>query len=394
MASSSKKKSFWKSFGARLTTVREAMGHMRESKQRSFEKAQVPSLKGKGVQRMVIDIPAVTVARSTAAFLLVLILFYFIYDIRGTLLILFISFLFAAALDPLIDYCKARGVPRAASVLGVYVILFILVGLFVSNLVTLVAAQVSGIADGVGQFVANLGSGNYSSFPFAAELRPYVERFYETVDVQAAAVNLQDWFGVVYDQLISFSFGLFNLLLVMVITFFLTVDEGAIEKFFSALAPAQYADYISTRLTAVKDQIGLWLRGQLLVSIISALLSYVGLVIMGIEYALTLSIIAGIAMIVPGIGRSIAWVLTFPIVFNQSPTLALWMSIYYLILQQFEANVLATYVMNKAVGLHPIIIIVAILIGGQYLQLMGLVLAVPMATTLSIFVKDYVRTKG
>jgi predicted PurR-regulated permease PerM len=167
------------------------------------------------------------------------------------------------------------------------------------------------------------------------------------------------------------------------------VEERAIQNFFQSLFPSKYSKYISTRLEAVKDQIGYWLRGQLLLSLISAFITYIGLLIFGVDYALTLSVIAGLAMVIPVIGRVFAWVIAFPIVFNQSPLLSLWMSLYYLFLQQVENNVLVPYIMNRAVGLSPIIIIIAMMIGGQYLGILGLVLSIPIATTVAIFVRDY-----
>jgi predicted PurR-regulated permease PerM len=142
-------------------------------------------------------------------------------------------------------------------------------------------------------------------------------------------------------------------------------------------------------LEAVKDQVGYWLRGQFLVSVICGVLTYIPLALLGVNYALTLSVIAAISMVIPVIGRVFAWLLAFPIVFNQSPTLSLWMTVVYFVLQQIELNFIIPYVMNRAVGLSPIILMIAMMIGGQYLGILGLVLSIPVATTAAIFVKDY-----
>lgn len=365
-----------------------SLKRMKDKKRRTFAKAKVPHLNNKNRESTVIDIPPAVVARSTVIVLLVLLAFFFLYNLWSILLILFVSFLFAAALDPLVDRLEEYRVPRALSVLGIFVLVFALGGIFVSNVAELIVEQVHGIASTVGAFVDGTGvifGGNYGET---------IDQLFATVDVQQAANQLQQWFGVLYEQLLSFSFGLVNLLIVLVLTFFMAVEEESIENFFRSLFPSRYADYITTRMEAVKDQIGLWLRGQLLVSIIAAAVSYVGLAVMGIEYALTLSLIAGISMVIPVVGRFFAWIVTFPIVFNQAPSLALAMSIYYLVVQQFENNLIVPYIMNKAVGLNPIVIIIAMMVGGHYLGLIGLVLAVPVATTLSIFVKDYANSKS
>lgn len=386
-----RKKSGWfQGFSHWAGGLKDAMKGMKAQKKLSFLSAEVPHLKGsQKEQRMVVDVTSVSVAKGAAVVLLMLLLFYFLYNISGILLIFFISFLFAAALDPLIDRLEDWKIPRPLSMLLVYIVLFLFAGFFVTQVVTLVAEQVIGIAQSVGDFVSNGEIGGLANMPFGKQIQPYVDQFLQTVDVQAAASQLQSAFQILSTQLVSLSIGLFNLLIVLVLSFFMVVEEKSIDEFVQSVFPSKYAQYISTRMVAVKDQVGLWLRGQLMVSIIAGVLSYVGLAIMGIDYALTLSLIAGIGMVIPVVGRFFAWVVTFPIVFNQSPGLALWMSIYYLIIQQFENNLIVPYVMNKAVGLNPIIIIFALMVGGQYLGVLGFVLAIPIATTIAIFVRDY-----
>ena len=338
---------------------------------------------------MVVDLSTASVAKSTLVVLLVFSLLYLVYQISSILMLFFVAFLLAAAFDPYVDRMQKSNIPRSIGILIVYLILFGVLVFFVTNVVSLIADQVLAIAQSVGHFFSNLTNQPSTQYPFASQLKPYIEQFVNSVDVKTAVSQLQNAFQIVSTQLLSISFGLFNLMIVLVLTFFMVVEEDAIEKFFLSLAPSKYALYVSTRLEAVKDQIGHWLRGQLLVCFVSGFLTYVGFALMGVQYALTLSIIAGIGMIVPVIGGIFAWVIAFPIVFNQSPALSLWMTIYYAILQQFEANLLIPYVMNRVVGLSPIIIIFAMMVGGQFMGVLGLILSIPVATTITIFVKDY-----
>lgn len=377
--------SFLSSLSGRYRAFRHKVNEMKKQKELALAEASIPVHEPK--ERMSVDLNPASVAKSAVAVLLIVLLFYFVYETRGIILTVFVAFLLAAALDPLVDLMQKWRLPRSLSVLIIYAVLCVFAGLFITNLVTLIASQVVEIAQNVGQFVTNVT--NESKLPFATQLKPYFDQFYQTVDLQAAASQLQNALKIVADQLLSISIGLLNLLMVLILTFFMTVEEQAIEDFFQSLFPSKYTKYISTRLEAVKDQIGYWLRGQLFLSLIAAGLTYVGLLIFGVNYALTLSVIAGLAMVIPVIGRVFAWVIAFPIVFNQSPLLSLWMSLYYLFLQQIENNILVPYIMNRAVGLSPIIIIIAMMIGGQYLGILGLVLSIPIATTVAIFVRDY-----
>lgn len=363
-------------------------------KENPHQKKQHPKINDKSKvisEKMELHINPFSIAKATAMVLVMVLLLVFAYDIRNILVIFFISFLLAAAFDPLIDYMSRWKVPRTLGILIVYVVVLMGLGIFITNVVSLVAEQVTAIAKNVQHFVINFDRASILEWPFGPQIKPYVDQFLETVDIETAALQLQSAFQLISTQLVSISLGLMNVLIVLILTFFMTVEEKTMERFFLSLFPSRYGQYISGRLTAIKDQIGLWLRGQLLVSIVAALISYVGLVIMGVNYALTLSFIAGLAMVIPVVGRLFAWFVTFPIVFNQAPLLSLWMSIYYLVVQQFENNLIVPYIMNRAVGLSPIIIIFAMMVGNQYLGILGLILAVPVATTVALFVKDYVE---
>lgn len=345
-------------------------------------------LKKRDFPKTVVDITPSSVAKSALVVLLMLLLVYFLWQISNILVIFFVAFLLAAALDPLIDQLQARKIPRSLAVVAIYIIALVLIGIVITNLVDIIASQVSEIATKIGDFVTSL-TNDGGNFPYETQIRPYLEQFYHTVDLQTAASQFQSALTLISTQLLNISFGLVNLLLVLILTFFMTVEEKAIQDFFLSLFPSRHALYISSRLEAVKDQIGHWMRGQILVSIISAILTYICLVILGVEYALTLSVIAGLCMVVPLIGRVFAWIIAFPIVFNQSPLLSLWVTVLYFGLQQIEVNIIVPYIMQKVVGISPIIVIFALMVSYQYLGILGLVLSIPVATSVSIFVKDY-----
>ncbi|MCC7432610.1 AI-2E family transporter [Candidatus Peregrinibacteria bacterium] len=222
---------------------------------------------------------------------------------------------------------------------------------------------------------------------------------YQAIDIKVVAVQLQDSLQLVSSQILNLggnlwsvllqvSNGLFNLILVLILVFFMTVDEQALENFSISLFPERYSLYISKRLEMIKTKIGQWIRGQILISLVAAFITFIGLSIAGVEFSLLISVITGICMIVPVFGRVVAAILALPIVLNQSPALALFLIIFYFAVSQVENNILVPLLMNKAVGLSPIIIIFALMVGFQFMGVLGLVLAIPVATIVSIFAKD------
>ncbi|MFC1750524.1 AI-2E family transporter [Pseudomonadota bacterium] len=381
---------WYKSAKERVEEVKSRMKEIKEEKKIEFAEARVTSGANKG--RMTLELSPANIAKTAATILIVLLLFYFLFEIRGILLIFFIAFLLAAALDPLVDKLQENKVPRSISVLSIYILAFLLLGVFATKVFGLLLDQTVEIVGSLEGFVTHIKE-NGGTFPFSEQIGPFINETINAVDVQTVAANYREAFNIVSNQLLSISIGLFNLLIVLVLTFFITVEEESIDDFMLSLFPKKYGKYIITRMTAIKDQIGLWLRGQLMVSIVAAIISYIGLAALGVDYALTLSIIAGFSMVIPVIGRGVAWLLTLPIVLNQDPWLALWMSVYYLAIQQVENNFLVPYIMNKAVGLSPIIIIFAMMVGGHYLGVLGLILSIPIATTVAIFVRDFVARK-
>ena len=109
------------------------------------------------------------------------------------------------------------------------------------------------------------------------------------------------------------------------------------------------------------------------------------------NYAATIALVAGFTELIPYAGPFIAWLIALPIVANQSLSLVLWMTILMYVVQVLENNLLVPVVMQRAVGMSPIFVMFAMLVGFEFLGILGMVLAVPVATTVAIFVKDYAQ---
>ncbi|MGL5830645.1 MAG: AI-2E family transporter [Candidatus Altimarinota bacterium] len=350
-------------------------------------------------RRVKVELSALSIAKSTAAILMVLLLAYFILNISNVLILFFIAFFIAAALDPLIDVLQRFRIPRVLGLGLVYIVSFVLIALMIASLLPVIADQLVGIARMTNDVIVGISTQGQSNYPFAEQIKPLIDELYAAIDVKALALQLQNSLQLVSTQIVSLggnlwsvlmfiTNGLMNLLLIAILVFFMTVDEKAVENFCISIFPNKYSEYISDRMQMVKTKIGHWIRGQFLVCVISGVATFIGLAVMGIEYSVILSVIAGVMMVIPVFGRVFAWLIALPIVLSQSPILALYMTIFYLAISQVENNIMVPLLMNKAVGLSPILIIFALLVGGQFLGLLGLVLAIPMATIIAIFLKD------
>lgn len=144
----------------------------------------------------------------------------------------------------------------------------------------------------------------------------------------------------------------------------------------------------------MQSKIGLWLRGQLILSFIIFLLIYVALSILGVKYALILALVAGMTEFVPYLGPILAAVPAIILVFAQSGfVMALFVAIIYYLVQLIENNIIVPKVMQKVVGLNPIVSIAVLMIGFNLGGVVGAILSIPVATAVSVFVKDVFDNK-
>jgi predicted PurR-regulated permease PerM len=143
----------------------------------------------------------------------------------------------------------------------------------------------------------------------------------------------------------------------------------------------------------VQRKMGLWLRGQLILCLIIFALTYLGLSILGVKYALILALIAGLTEFIPYLGPFLGGVPAVFLAFTQSPTLAIFVAILYIIVQQIENNFLTPKIMEKAVGLNPIVSIAAIMVGFSIGGVIGALLSIPVATAAVVVIQDLLHKK-
>ncbi len=138
---------------------------------------------------------------------------------------------------------------------------------------------------------------------------------------------------------------------------------------------------------------GAWVRGQLFLSLVIGVLVYIGLFLLNVPYALTLAIAAGVLEVVPVIGPIVASIPGILLAFTISPVLALGVAVMYFVVQQLENHLIVPQVMGRAVGLNPLVVILAIAVGSRLLGIMGALLAVPLTVVLQIIVLEVLLEK-
>ncbi len=352
-----------------------------------------------GAEKIIFYFSLSNVAKATIVVISMIVLSQFLGEIGHILLIFFISVLFASALNPSVTALERYKIPRALSVLVMYFILLFVLGYFISQLIPLVATQLIDFAKSLNDVVDKFSQGTVH-LPFGKSLEPMVNDFLHQIDKEAIINELKQTLETTASQLESFAGntfeviktvfnGVLNFVVVLVLTFFLVVNDSDVNEFFISLFPSKHGAYIAEKIHVIQTKIGYWLRGQIELMVIIFLISLVGLMILGVENALTLAMMIGIGELIPVVGPVLGSIPALLVAFNESPWLALWVILLIIFIHETESNVLVPLVMRRAVGLSPIIIIVAMLVGLETLGIVGMIMAVPVATSLSIFVKEY-----
>lgn len=308
--------------------------------------------------------------------------FILVYVLRNVLIALFIAIVIASALDPIVDRLQKKRVPRWLSVLVILIIILGIIGLVIFLMIPPVKNQIDQLTSNIPVVLDQFQN-----------LKELAIR-YNIIDnsqglLQAVGNWLGNTAGSAFSQISGALGGIITIITIVVLSAYLVSQEKGVKRFVKAVSPAKYRPYIMYLTDRVQSKMGAWLRGQLLLMIIVGGLTYLGLWLMGVDYALLLAIIAGLLEIIPIIGIPIAIIPALIIAFTQSPILALFVLILYIVIQQVENHVLVPRIMHKAVGLNPVFVILALLVGYELGGILGVVLSVPAATAVAVFVRDF-----
>ncbi|MBI4272388.1 AI-2E family transporter [Candidatus Uhrbacteria bacterium] len=329
---------------------------------------------------------SLTVNISTLTFLKILLIIgilAFIYFIRDILAILFIALLLSSALSPWVQTMESRKIPRAAGIFLIYFSILAIVALAIVLLIPPLVEQFNELS---------LSFPSYSDH-FVQVLQSYNPDINIVDQMKRLFVSIQssllDIASGIFLKIFDILRGIVAFFLVFVVTFYMVVEENMMRRALKTLTPSAYHPFAERLLGKIQKKIGLWLRGQAILSFLIFLLSFIGLSILGVHYALVLALVAGLTEFMPLIGPIIGAIPAIFIAFNQDPLLALWVLLLYVLIQRLENDLLVPRVMQQAVGLNPLVSIIALLIGAKFGGIIGILLAIPVATVCAVFASEF-----
>lgn len=318
----------------------------------------------------------------------VLLLLGFLYIIRDIVAVFFAALFVAALLDPFADFLEKKRVPRGIAVIFVYAAaLAVVLGMLIlvlppvlEEFQTFIAAFAPFITHATG---TNIPTDFFAQGSVAANL----ESLFATIRASGVAAAVPQLLSIG-----SAAFGgVFATILVLILAFYLVVEKSALVKAIAFVTPAEYQPFVLQTAVKMRERMGSWLRGELVLMFSIAILTYFALLLLGVPYALVLAIIAGILEIIPFIGPLLSGVPAVILALSISPIHAVLTALSYVVIQSVEGNVLVPKIMQKATGINPIISLLAVLIGWRLGGIVGAILSIPLANAISVFMEEVFR---
>lgn len=311
---------------------------------------------------------------------------YLLYQILDIILVVLAGVVIASAIEPAIRFFERHRVPRVPAVIGMYVLGALAVFAGVYFFVPPIVEDLTNVISQAPEYIRSL------------ELESTFLNDAGTLSVSEILSNLRDTALQGGEDVVGFVSSIFggiiSFFLVLTLAFYLSIRKGGIEQFIRLITPSAHEDYVSDLWHRSQRKIGLWLQGQFILMFLVGLLVYIGLTILGVPNALLLGILAGLFEIIPFVGPILAGI---PIVgfaaLSGGLSLALMATGLFIIVQQIENNLLSPVVVNKVVGVPPIIVIIAVVVGGSLAGFLGVLLAVPLAAAIMEFAHDVDNVK-
>lgn len=316
-----------------------------------------------------------------------------IYILRDVFLLLITSVVIASAVEPATRRFGTWGVSRVWAVLLVYLLTALSIGaifyIFVPPLFTELTELSSTLSDKVGSLeVVNKGLDPLSSITGGLAQGLSLKEI-----VAGIQTTLADATTGVFKTASSLFGGLLSFILIVVISFYLAVQEDGVQDFLRIVTPRRYEPYVIDLWKRSREKIGKWFQGQLVLGLTIGVLVFLGLAILQIPFALSLAIIAAMFELIPFFGPILSAVPAVILGFSVGPGIGLMALGFFVIIHQFENHLIYPLIVKKIIGVPPLVVILSMIIGAKLLGFIGILLSVPIATVVMELVADIQKRK-
>lgn len=301
------------------------------------------------------------------------------------LLALFLAIVISSGVEFIVSFLERRGLPRTLGVVLVFLMAAVIVISIFSVVLPVLIVDIN--------TVLNTTLEELSRDPLWGQI--VGREAADTASELLGKISQTIWSGNAAPLRIVSQFfgGVVLAVSIMVISFYLSLSRDGVERFLRFILPVDYEATVLRIYDRSRRRIGLWFRSQLFLSVIIGFTVFITLSILGVRYAALLALLAAVFELVPYVGPILAGSAAVLTALLSSVWLALYTLLAFVLIQQLENHVLVPLVMGRGVGMHPVVVIVALLVGAKIGGVLGIIAAVPAAVVLQETVEDWAGKK-
>ncbi|MCX7955540.1 MAG: AI-2E family transporter [Patescibacteria group bacterium] len=302
---------------------------------------------------------------------------WFFWQIRELLISLLIAFIIAGALSPFVDFLEKKKIPRSLASLFVYfVFIFVFFNLFYLVIPPLIGEVVHLV----------------KTLPVLIN-DEQVKQFFPYFEINSLTNNIPNITLGFFDFVKSVFSNVFFIITTLFFGYYLLSDKNFIEEALKIFYSEEKAKKINHIIYIAQKKTSSWFWAEIFLMTVIGVLTYIGLIVFNIKYALPLAVIAGLLEVVPTIGPIVSAVPAVIIGLSYSLNFALIMIGLYIVIQQLENNLIVPLIMKKITGLHPIVVLISLMIGAKLAGVLGAIIAVPTVVFLKTFLIEWQKIK-
>jgi len=302
-----------------------------------------------------------------------------IFVTKKILLAFLLSIVISSALDPIVSWLSKKGIPRLVGTLIVFIAMGGIIAVVLYAIIPLALLELTNLLENFAEVTGNLLGISAPALDFFGIDGSSIKGL-ESLVLKGGSSLL--------GTASSLLGGLALMLAILILSFYLTVGRDGVERFLRSIIPAKYEEGVLNIYDRIRKRIGKWLQIQLFLSLMMGVAVFIGLWILGVKYNLILAVFAAIFELIPIVGPIFAGALAVLVAVSDSFALAIYTLILFLVIQQLESYVIVPVVLKRAVGLHPVVIILSLMLGAEIAGVVGLILAVPAAFLVEEIIDD------
>lgn len=329
----------------------------------------------------VLDISWSTILKLAVAALVI----YVFFLVRDILVWVVFGLIISILFDPVIDWLQRKRIPRPLATVSVYTILFGIISFLIYGMAPFFVSELQRLTQVLPQYFETIS-------PILQDLGLVAFQDFATF-MEGVSGSVEQISGNVFNALFAIFNGVFSTIFVITIAIFLSLEEKSVERVISLLFPKKQEAYALDLWAKSQRKVTAWFLSRVLSSLFVGVATYVALFAFGVQYPFSLALLSGILNFIPIVGPLITVVLVGSVVALDSILQAVFVVLALVLIQQIENNILTPLLTKRFIGLSPVVVLIALAVGGELWGIMGAILAIPLAGILFEFLRDYLQKR-